>query len=90
MPRSHPETASLKNASAMGCKASDDAPLPRGQYANYFEVGHNTFEFVLDFGQAYSDRKPHLHTRIILGPIVARSLLALLRQSLENFDRPIT
>jgi hypothetical protein len=24
-----------------------------GKYANYFKVGHNAFEFILDFGQLY-------------------------------------
>jgi len=26
-----------------------------GRYANYFKVGHNAFEFVLDFGQYYPE-----------------------------------
>ncbi len=26
-----------------------------GQYANYYQVGHNAFEFVLDFGQYYPE-----------------------------------
>jgi hypothetical protein len=40
--------------------------LLEGKYANYFKVGYNAFEFVIDFGQCYSDdEEAQLHTRII-------------------------
>ena len=36
-----------------------------GKYANYFKVGHNAFEFVLDFGQYYpANGEAQFHTRI--------------------------
>lgn len=42
---------------------------PTARYANYFEIGHNAAEFVLDFGQAYSPAKERrLHTRIVTSP----------------------
>ncbi len=28
-----------------------------GRYANYFKVGYNAFEFLLDFGQFYPEAK---------------------------------
>jgi len=36
--------------------SQENQPLPatgelEGRYANYFQVGHNAVEFVLDFGQ---------------------------------------
>jgi hypothetical protein len=34
-----------------------------GRYANYFKVGHNAFEFLLDFGQLYAEsREAQFHT----------------------------
>jgi len=62
-----------------------------GHYANYFQVGHNAFEFVLDFGQYYPEnqekQKASLHTRIIISPVYARILLETIRGSLESYER---
>ena len=59
-----------------------------GRYANYFEVGHNAFEFVLDCGQFYAeDQKAQLHTRIITGPVYARALLETLRGSIDRYEQ---
>jgi hypothetical protein len=35
-------------------ECQDANPL-EGEYANYFKVGYNAFEFILDFGQFYSE-----------------------------------
>jgi hypothetical protein len=59
-----------------------------GRYANYFEIGHNAAEFVLDFGQAYSkvdERK--VHTRIVTTAPHAKALLRLLEQSIKRHER---
>lgn len=59
-----------------------------GRYANYFEVGHNAFEFVFDFGQFYAgDQKAQLHTRIITGPVYAKALLETLRGSIDQYEQ---
>lgn len=58
---------------------------PKGLYANYFEVGHTAFEFVLDFGQRYGDRLAPCHTRIVTSPVYAHALLATLRDALEQY-----
>jgi hypothetical protein len=59
-----------------------------GRYANYFKVGHNAFEFLLDFGQFYAEsQRAQFHTRIITNPIYAKSLLRILQQSLERYER---
>jgi hypothetical protein len=59
-----------------------------GRYANYFKVGHNAFEFLLDFGQFYSEHgEPQLHTRIITSPVYAKALLELLRESVERYEQ---
>ena len=60
-----------------------------GRYANYFTVGHNAFEFLLDFGQCYagSEHLGVVHTRIITGPIYAKALLRTLAESLEQYEQ---
>jgi hypothetical protein len=57
------------------------------RYANYFTVGHNAFEVVLVFGQFYEDNiQPQFHTRIVTGPAYAKTLLDLLRDSLQRYE----
>jgi hypothetical protein len=61
---------------------------PNGRYANYFKVGHNAFEFLFDFGQNYAEAGPALlHTRIITTPVYAKSLLALLQESIDQYEQ---
>jgi hypothetical protein len=59
----------------------------KGFYANYFQVGHTAFEFVLDFGQNYANRRPRCHTRIVTSPTYARALLMTLTAALEQYAR---
>jgi hypothetical protein len=61
------------------------SPSPKGAYANYFEIGHTAFEFVLDFGQRYGSAAGPCHTRIVTSPIYAQALLETLRDSLEQY-----
>lgn len=60
-------------------------PTPKGVYANYFEIGHTSFEFVLDFGQQYGRTPGECHTRIVTSPIYAQALFETLRESLEQY-----
>lgn len=61
---------------------------PIGRYANYFAVGHNEWEFLLDFGQFYPGSDgARVHTRIITGPTYAKALLRTLLDSLETYER---
>jgi hypothetical protein len=58
-----------------------------GKYANYFQIGHNAFEFLLDFGQMYSDGTPErFHTRIVTSPSYAKELLKVLSDSIEQYE----
>src|SRR5262245_9068834 len=68
------------------------APAPGGsllgRYANYFEVGHNAFEFLLDFGQFYAeDGRARVHTRIIMSPTYAKALFRTFEQSLVRYEQ---
>lgn len=60
-----------------------------GRYANYFEVGHNAFEFVFDFGQLYAgeSKEGRLHTRIVTAPVYANTLLKTLQGSIDRYEQ---
>jgi hypothetical protein len=67
---------------------SPDGRRLEGRYANYFKVGHNAFEFVVDFGQFYPEsREAQLHTRIITSPIYVKSLSELLQESIKQYEQ---
>jgi hypothetical protein len=59
-----------------------------GHYANYFKVGYNAFEFVIDFGQCYNEHEEaKLHTRIITNSIYAKTLLETLWESIKRYEQ---
>jgi hypothetical protein len=59
-----------------------------GRYANYFKVGHNPFEFLLDFGQLYAEsQQAQFHTRIITNPTYAKAFLGLLSESIAQYEQ---
>jgi hypothetical protein len=61
---------------------------PEGRYANYFKIGHNAFEFVLDFGQYYHEsEKAELYTRIVTSPSYAKDLLNTLKDSIVQHEK---
>jgi hypothetical protein len=58
-----------------------------GRYANYFEVGHNQAEFIIDFGQFYRQgNAPTFHTRIVTGPVYAKALTRLLSEAIARHE----
>ena len=63
-----------------------DAP-PLAYYANYFEVGHNAFEFLIDAGQIEpGSGRVNFHRRLAIGPAHAKLLSQLLAQSVDQFE----
>ena len=56
-------------------------------YANYFQVGHNAFEFLLEFGQMYEGEPARIHTRIIATPYYARTFLKVFQTAMEAYER---
>lgn len=59
----------------------------RADYANYLEVGHNSDEFVLDFGQVYSEAEPpQLHSRLVTTPAYAKEMLRTLQESILRYE----
>ena len=68
--------------------ASFKSPRLEGRYANYFKVGCNAFEFVIDFGQYHSENdQAELFSRIITSPIYAKNLFEILQSSLEQYEK---
>lgn len=62
------------------------SPPAKGSYANYFEVGHTAFEFVLEFGERYAGRQTPCHTRIVTSPTYAHALLTTLSKALDEYQ----
>ncbi len=63
-------------------------PKLEGRYANYFKVGHNAYEFVIDFGQYNAETdQAELSTRIIANPAYAKELLRLLSDSMKQYEK---
>jgi hypothetical protein len=60
---------------------------PRAEYANYFEVGCNAFEFVIEFGQRHDGRSSARRVRIITTPVFAKELLRVLGSSIAEYER---
>lgn len=69
-------------------KRENNAPADdelEGRYANHFRIGHNAYEFVLDFGQLYTGGGPaRYHTRIAMSPRYANALLSILQEAVDG------
>ena len=60
---------------------------PQAQYTNYFQVGHNALEFMVDLGQYDPDNAVcRLHTRVVTGPVYAKVLADLLQDSIRSYE----
>ena len=74
----------------MSDKDSRDRPPARqvkeGRYANFFQIGHNTSEFLLEFGQQEAGESV-FHTRIYVSAEQARILADLMTSTLEQHER---
>ena len=56
-------------------------------YANYFEVGHNAFEFLIDFGQIDPcTTEFNVGSRIAVGPTHAKLLSCLLERAVSQYE----
>jgi hypothetical protein len=60
---------------------------PKGRYANILRVGYNAFEFVFDFGQAFSDNESTQSCmRIVTSPGHAKAMILALEKAMEAFE----
>ena len=60
--------------------------IREGKYTNCFQIGHNAFEFLLEFGQSYADHTEFMHTRLVTSPAYAALLSQLLMQALSEYQ----
>jgi hypothetical protein len=59
-----------------------------GRYANHLKVGHNAFEFLLDFYQQFDENEEaELCMRIITNPADAKAMLATLKEAVDFFEK---
>ena len=69
----------------MGSGKTEDREPLEGRYANFFKIGHNAYEIIIEFGQLYeAEGTPRIHSRIITSPAYARELLETLRRTVEE------
>jgi hypothetical protein len=62
-------------------------PAPLAVYANYYEIGHNAFEFLIDFGQFQPEvGTVRMHSRMVTGPVHAKLLAQLLTEAIKRFE----
>jgi hypothetical protein len=55
-------------------------------YANFFRVGYNALEFLLDFGRQFEQEPEHFDQRVITTPSHAKVLSDLLQQSVSAYE----
>src|SRR4051812_10272673 len=67
--------------------ALHDDSHPQSRYANYFRVGFNEFEFVLDLGEHRSEELLAVwHSRIVTAPSYTKEFARVLCESLEQYE----
>ena len=58
------------------------------EYTNFVHIGHNAFEFLLEFGESDADGENDVpHTRLVTNPVFAVRLAMLLRQAIAQYER---
>ena len=71
----------------MARKGGDDGQI-EGRYANYFTIGFDRDEFLLDFGQSFSEEATlAAYVRIITTPGYAQILQRMLGESLLEYEK---
>lgn len=70
-----------------GRRTKNSARSSMARYSNYFEIGHNPYEFLIEFGQFQPEAESvMLHTRIIFGPTHAKLLEHMLRDAVSSYE----
>lgn len=78
----------LKNFTSGEKVDVEDNSQATGRYANNFKVGHNAFEFLLDFGQSYAQSaEAPFHTRIVTTPVYAKIFSQILQESIGRYEQ---
>jgi hypothetical protein len=70
-------------------RGGENVPV-EGRSSNHFELAYTEYEFLIDFGQAYGSAGEALvHTRIIMTPSSAKTLLRMLQEMVEKYETTI-
>jgi hypothetical protein len=81
-------TQSPEDLALLMSKVSEEPKPPEARYANYFQVGHNAFEFLLDFGQfAEGSQEPQINVRIVTYPVYVKFLLRTLTDAVAEYEK---
>jgi len=64
-----------------------ECTLLEGRYANYFKVGFNDQEVVIDFGQHHGAEETLMHTRIVICHAYLSGLLKMLDETKSGIDK---
>jgi hypothetical protein len=74
-------------------KTPPDKNKIKEKYANYFKVGYNAYEFIIDFCRYYPENdcyseneKAKLCERIITSPVYAKVLMNILMKSIKEYE----
>lgn len=72
-------------------RVSSADPASPALYVNYFEVGHNPFEFLVDLGQYHPGPTDGqggvaIHTRVAIAPPLAKLLAELLGRAVAEHE----
>ncbi|SRR5258705_11565933 len=68
-------------------RANRNRKAPLARYANYFEISHNAFEFLIDFGQFQPETgSVQMHSRLATGPTHAKLLSTVLCDAVSQFE----
>jgi len=64
----------------------DRSRIGEARYSNYAEIGHNSSEFVFDFGQVWFDGvAAGVYVRVVTSPDTAQRLYDLLNEALSQY-----
>jgi len=65
---------------------TDRSRIGEARYSNYAEIGHNSSEFVFDFGQVWFDGvAAGVYVRVVTSPDTAQRLYDLLNEALSQY-----
>ena len=84
---SHAQRKNALSALALIERGEEDKLPVEGRSSNHFELAFTESEFLVDFGQAYGDSGEALvHTRIIMTPRSAKTLLQMLHEMVTKYE----
>lgn len=82
--------ASVSVPGSVCAERGEEKLAVEGRSSNHFELAYTEYEFLIDFGQAYGESGEALvHTRIIMTPRSAKTLLQMLQEMVGKYESTI-